>query len=125
MNGIYTLANDQVFDQTVALLNSIETHLGRDFPVLICPYDDRVERLAAEVATRPSVDIFRDRAIIDRWDHFCQQAWDLHPNAAERWSAIGSSPYYRFGTHRRFVAFDGPFDRLRLHGRRHPAARSH
>jgi len=44
INGICTLANDQVFNQLVALLNSIEVMLGKDFPVCVYPYDDRTHR---------------------------------------------------------------------------------
>lgn len=112
MDGIYTLGNDRVFDQIVALLNSIEVQLGPDFPVRICPYDDNLDRLQAEVARRPQVEIFADRAAIDRWDGICRAIWDLHPTARDRWAAAGSSGYHRFGTHRRLAAFDGPFDRF-------------
>lgn len=33
--GIYTLANDVVLDQLVALLNSIERNVGKDIPVCV------------------------------------------------------------------------------------------
>ncbi|WP_375539518.1 hypothetical protein [Planktothrix sp. FACHB-1365] len=35
--GIYTLANDVVFDQLVALLNSIEVNISPDIPVCVIP----------------------------------------------------------------------------------------
>jgi hypothetical protein len=33
--GVYTLANDVVFDQLVALLNSIEKNVSPDIPVSV------------------------------------------------------------------------------------------
>jgi hypothetical protein len=41
--GIYTLANDAVYDQLVALLNSIEVNVSPDIPVCIIPYDERLD----------------------------------------------------------------------------------
>lgn len=112
MNGICTLANDVVFDQVIALLNSIEAVMGSDFPVCIFPYDDRCDRLAAAIAHRPQVQIFADRAAIDDWDQQAKRVWDTHPTAKQRWAQITSEPYHRFGTHRRFGAFSGPFERF-------------
>ena len=112
MNGICTLANDRVFDQLVALLNSIEAILGSDFPVCVYPYDDNTERIAAEIARRPNVQLYQDRASIERWDAFARKIWDLHPTAKEQWQKISSSDYYRVGTHRRLCAFDAPFDQF-------------
>jgi hypothetical protein len=112
MDGICTLANDHVFDQVIALLNSIEAIMGPDFPVCIYPYDDQTDRLAAAIQNRPQVQIYSDPASIDYWDHQVQQLWDTHPTAKVRWAALTSDPYYRMGTHRRLCAFDGPFDRF-------------
>lgn len=47
--GIYTVANDVVFDQLVALLNSIEVNVGTDTPVCVIAYDDRTEKVQAEI----------------------------------------------------------------------------
>lgn len=112
MDGICTLGNDKVYQQIVALLNSIEAIMGPDMPVCIYPYDDNTEQIAAEVARRPNVQLYDDKASMERWDLFAQKAWDTHPTAKERWSQSGSSGYYRFGTHRRYCAFDGPFERF-------------
>ncbi|MEQ8973540.1 MAG: hypothetical protein RIE73_24505 [Coleofasciculus sp. C1-SOL-03] len=43
--GIYTLANDAVYHQLVALLNSIEVNVSPDIPVCVIPYDERLERV--------------------------------------------------------------------------------
>jgi hypothetical protein len=112
MDGICTLANDRVYDQVIALLNSIETILGKDIPVCIYPYDDNTERLAAEVAKRPNVELYNNKNSIAKWDRFAQLAWDTHPTARQIWQQAGSTGYHRFGTHRRYCAFDAPFDRF-------------
>jgi len=88
MDGICTLANDRIYDQLIALLNSIEVNGGKDLPVCVYPY------------------------VIDLWDNFAKSAWEPHPTAKERWLKAGSKGYHRFGTHRRYCAFDGPFDRF-------------
>ncbi|KAB0243285.1 sugar transferase [Microcystis aeruginosa EAWAG127a] len=112
MDGICTLANDRVYDQLIALLNSIEVNGGKDLPVCVYPYDDNTERIRAEIAQRPNVELFDDREVIDLWDNFAKSAWEPHPTAKERWLKAGSKGYHRFGTHRRYCAFDGPFDRF-------------
>ena len=110
MNGICTLGNDRVYDQIIALLNSIETMMG-DIPVCIYPYDDNTAKLAEEVATRPNVQLYDNTESIAKWDRFVRRVWDTHPTAKERWLAAGSTGYHRVGTHRRYGAFDAPFDR--------------
>ncbi|MDX2100725.1 MAG: sugar transferase [Leptolyngbyaceae cyanobacterium bins.59] len=112
MDGICTLANDYVYDQVVALLNSIEAILGPEMPICIYPYDDRMELLKAEVARRPQVQIYDHQDSIRQWDQFARDVWDTHPTARQRWSQVTTDPYHRFGTHRRYGAFDGPFDRF-------------
>ncbi|MFM6662947.1 MAG: Npun_R2821/Npun_R2822 family protein [Microcystis panniformis] len=112
MDGICTLANDRVYDQLIALLNSIEVNGGKALPVCVYPYDDNIERIRAEIAQRPNVQLFDNQEIIERWDNFAKSAWEPHPTAKERWLKAGSRGYHRFGTHRRYCAFDGPFDRF-------------
>jgi len=103
MNGICTLANDYVFDQLVALLNSIDVILGSEIPVCIYPFDDQTERISVEIANRPNVFIYQDQESIDRWDKFMLAA------APER---LNRSKFRLYGAHRRFCAFDGPFDKF-------------
>lgn len=110
MDGICTLANDRVYDQVVALLNSIEAIA--DMPVCIYPYDDNTDKLSLEVSKRPNVQLYDNRESIERWDNFAQAAWDTHPTARQIWQQAGSKSYHRFGTHRRYCAFDAPFDRF-------------
>jgi hypothetical protein len=112
MNGICTLANDYVYDQLVALLNSIEAIAGIEMPVCVYPYDDRCDRIQKEIAHRPNVQLYADQDSIQSWDQFVREIWDAHPTAQQQWQKIGSQPYHRVGTHRRFCAFDAPFDRF-------------
>ncbi|XZN92046.1 MAG: Npun_R2821/Npun_R2822 family protein [Microcoleus sp.] len=100
MNGICTLANDTVYDQLVALLNSIEVILGSSIPVCIYPFDDQIEQIKGEIVNRPNVFIYEDSASIERWDKFMEAA------APER---LNRKKFRLYGAHRRFCAFDGPF----------------
>lgn len=110
MKGICTLANDYVYDQVIALLNSIEVIMGPSTPVCIYPYDNRTEKIAAEIAKRPQVQLYNNQESIKAWDNFAASAWDTHPTAKERWLKAGTTGYHRFGTHRRYCAFDSPFE---------------
>lgn len=112
MDGICTLGNDRVYDQIIALLNSIDAITDGQMPVCIYPYDDNIAKLENAIADRGEVQIYRDRASMDKWDNFARQAWDTHPTARAEWQQVGSSGYHRFGTHRRYCAFDGPFERF-------------
>jgi hypothetical protein len=111
MNGICTLANDQVYHQLVALLNSIEVFMG-SIPVCVYPYDSNISQIAAEIAQRPHVQLYSDAISIQHWDRFSRQVWDLYPTARQHWKSSDPNFYYRIGTHRRLCAFDAPFDRF-------------
>ncbi len=103
MNGICTLGNDRVYDQLVALLNSIEVILGTETPVCIYPFDEQTKRLAAEIAKRPNVFLYENKESIERWDRFMAEASP---------ASMNRSKYRIYGGHRRFCAFDGPFDKF-------------
>ena len=103
MKGICTLANDTVYDQLIALLNSIEVILGSNTPVCIYPFDDQIEQIKAEIINRPNVFIYEDSASIQRWDEFMQAA------APER---LNRKKFRLYGAHRRFCAFEGPFEKF-------------
>jgi hypothetical protein len=113
-NGIYTLANDVVYDQLVALLNSIEIHAGADFPVCVIAYDDRLQRVRAEVSQRKNVSLLENPEIFQRWEEFSQRVWATHPHALTTWKAKGIAGVYRLNCNHRYAAFDleAPFDRF-------------
>ncbi|MEQ9358302.1 Npun_R2821/Npun_R2822 family protein [Coleofasciculus chthonoplastes] len=107
--GIYTLANDAVYDQLVALLNSIEVNVSPDIPVCVIPYDERLERVKPEVDSRANVTLFDNRESIQRWEDFATQVWAAYPAAKKK--AITRPPWGK-GHYRRFAAFDGQFERF-------------
>lgn len=113
-DGIYTLANDAVFDQLVALLNSIEANAGKNYPVCVIAYDQHLDRLRVELAQRPNVTLMDDPKIFGRWEEFSQQVWQTHPTALAEWQAQGIQGVYRLHCNHRYAAFDleAPFDRF-------------
>jgi hypothetical protein len=114
-DGIYTLANDYVYDQLVALLNSIEANAGEDIPVCVIAYNDNLERTRAEIAKRKNVILMEDPTLFQRWEEFSIQVWKTHPHALETWQREkGISGVYRLSCNHRYAAFDAdaPFDRF-------------
>lgn len=115
MDGICTLANDFVYEQVIALINSIEAIAGKELPICIYPYDDNVEKLTDAIRERPNVKLYSDRQSIAKWDKFAQDVWQAHPTAHGLWQQQkpkNSHNYNHGGTHRRYCAFDGPFERF-------------
>ncbi|MGQ4646390.1 Npun_R2821/Npun_R2822 family protein [Lyngbya aestuarii] len=112
-NGIYTVANDVVYDQLVALLNSIEINT-ENIPVCVIAYDDKLEKIRQEIATRSNVTLLEDSAIFARWEKFSAQIWQTHPTALTTWQARGIQGVYRLGMNRRYCAFDpdSPFEKF-------------
>lgn len=114
-DGIYTLANDKVYDQLVALLNSIEENAGRDIPICVIAYDDQLEQVGAEIAKRDNVTLLNDPELFRCWEDFSLRVWQAHPTALEFWRQQGiQTKFYRVGENHRYCAFDprAPFDRF-------------
>jgi hypothetical protein len=112
-DGIYTVANDTVYDELVAFLNSVERNAGGGWPVCVIPYDDRIDLVRREVEHRDNVFWFDDAAAIQRWEQFVTRIWATRPDASESWRRrLGVTGVHRIGMHRRFCAFDGPFERF-------------
>jgi lipopolysaccharide biosynthesis glycosyltransferase len=106
-DGIYTLANDAVYDQLVALLNSIEVNAGSDVPVCVIAYNEQMDRVREEVKSRKNVEILDDPALFERWEDFSYRVWQTHPNALRVWQEQGiKTKFYRVGENHRYVAFD-------------------
>ena len=106
--GIYTLANDVVYDQLIALLNSIEIHVSSSLPICIIPYDDRLDKVKSEIKNRPNLSLFDNQESINRWEDFAHKVWEAHPRNKE--SKASRPKWYKGHLHRKFVAFDGEFD---------------
>jgi len=109
-HGIYTLANDAVYDQLVALLNSIEVNISPEIPVCIIPYDDRLEKVKQEVNSRANVTLFDNWDSIQRWENFAHQVWAVHPGA--RKSRLSRNWWSTGHLQRKMCAFDGNFDKF-------------
>ena len=93
--GIYTLANDGVYDWLVAFLESCRVH-EPDMPVMVIPFDERMQRVNA----------LRDRYEFTVLEHESLEALD----------GIGAMyfPHDRKWPHafRKFAAFWGPFEQF-------------
>ena len=107
IQGLFTLANDIVYDQLVALLNSIEANYSRDIPVCVIPYDDNIEKVKGEISKRENTVLFSDKDSIKRWEGFAEKVW-------KNYSLEGNNIFGRHSitNHRKFCVFDGPFDRF-------------
>ena len=115
VDGIYTLANDKVCDQLVALLNSIEVNAGKDYPVCVIAYNDQLDRVKQALANRPNVTLLDDPALFQVWEDFSYDVWKAHPTALSYWQSRGiTTRFYRVGENHRYCAFDeaAPFDRF-------------
>ncbi|MEM9905996.1 MAG: Npun_R2821/Npun_R2822 family protein [Cyanobacteria bacterium P01_D01_bin.44] len=113
-DGIYTLANDKVYDQLVALLNSLEQNSGH-IPVCVIAYNDDIEKVTAEVEKRDNVCLLNEPDLFKRWEDYSLRVWQTHPTALADWKAAGvKTQFYRVGENHRYVAFDdaAPFDRF-------------
>ncbi|MEH2263712.1 Npun_R2821/Npun_R2822 family protein [Nostoc sp.] len=108
--GIYTLANDVVFDQLVALLNSIEVNISADIPICIIPYNDQLDLVRQEVNARKNVILFDNWDVIQRWEEFAHQVWAAQSSKKE--TKLSRSSWYKSHLQRKFVGFEGIFDKF-------------
>ncbi|QIZ72531.1 Npun_R2821/Npun_R2822 family protein [Oxynema aestuarii] len=107
--GIYILANDVVYDQFVALVNSIEANVSPDLPICVIPYNDRLELIQKEIQFRPQLSLFENWEAMRRWDEFARDIWAAHSVAQQHQS---HSDWYGGNLQRRLAAFEGDFDRF-------------
>ncbi len=61
--GIYIIANDQVIEQAIALLNSIRAY-DPDTPIIMIPDDDNNHAIAQRLAELFNVEIYDDLEFI-------------------------------------------------------------
>ena len=81
--GIYTLANDVVYHQLVALLNSLERNGAAHLPVCVIPYDDNLALVRGEISRRSGVSLFDDRAALDALGALRRTGLGLASDSAE------------------------------------------
>ncbi|MGY6529766.1 MAG: Npun_R2821/Npun_R2822 family protein [Cyanobacterium sp.] len=113
MKGIYTLANDVVVDQLIALLNSIRKNIG-DIPVAVIAYSDQLSNVKKEIKRFSNVELIDDFTLFEPWRHFSQEVWKAHPTAFDLWKNEGIKGVYRISCNHRYFAFDslGLFDQF-------------
>jgi hypothetical protein len=115
VKGIYTLANDKVIDQLIALLNSIEANAGQHYPVCVIAYNDQTELVEQEVKNRSGVTLLNDPNLFKVWEDFSYDVWSSHPTALSDWQKQGiATRFYRVGENHRYCGFDeaAPFDQF-------------
>ena len=110
LKGIYTLANDVVYDQLVALLNSIEANVSKDLPICVIPYDDNLDLVKLEIDSRANVTLFENQEALQKWDEWADKIWSAHPRAKE--SRYSRPRWYRAHLQRKFASFDGEFEQF-------------
>jgi hypothetical protein len=114
--GIYTLGNDVVYDQIVALVNSIERNVGKTIPICIIPFDDNSRKIRQFIASRPQLSLYDNAASIARWENFATTVWAAHPQS----QAISQSGlthqvpkwFKQCQLLRKMCAFDGDFEQF-------------
>lgn len=108
--GIYTLANDTVYDQLVAFLNSVEANYSKDIPICVIPFNDNTELVEKEVARRKNVYLFADLNAIQKWETFISSFNKLY----EEYPLVGVNKKQTevLPMHRKYCAFDGEFDKF-------------
>lgn len=109
--GIYVVANNNVYDQLVALLNSIEANYGQDTPVCVIPYNSDIDLVEKEIAKRNNVSLFNDQETIEKWERFVTSIQSLYydypydlGNKKKKAQKVQHS--------RKYCAFDGEFDKF-------------
>jgi hypothetical protein len=70
--GLYIVANDKVYDNAIALLNSIRLY-DTQVPVYLIPYDDNYSRVAQDLAARHQVELFPDLEFLNKlYSNICE-----------------------------------------------------
>lgn len=109
--GIYVVANNNVYDQLVALLNSIEANYSRDIPVCVIPYNNDIDLVEKEIFKRDNVFLFENQEIIEKWERFVTRVQALYYDYP---SELGSKKKkaQKVQHSRKYCAFDGEFDKF-------------
>lgn len=102
--GIYTLANDNLYDQLIALINSIRNNYDKNIPICIIPYDHRLNKIKS--LKMDNVFLFENQSSIKKWSDFASEVWQ-----SERFLSRKKSAWYHgSNTIRKLCSFDGPFE---------------
>ena len=94
--GIYITANDKVIDQAIALLKSIRCYDSQT-PVVLIPYDDNYQMIAAKLSQEFGVTLYPDLDFIERLSQ-------------ELYSIFGKNFFARPNQFRKQACWFGEFD---------------
>jgi hypothetical protein len=108
-NGVYILANDVVYDQLIALINSIEANVSPEISICIIPYNQKLDLVKKEVDCRSNLSIYSNLESLERWDKFADKVWSVHPAAIENQPR---NVWFKTPLLRKLAAFDGKFDKF-------------
>lgn len=108
--GIYLLANDKVYDQVIAVVNSIEVNYSKDIPICIIPFDDSLDLIRQEVEKRPQLFLFDNEDSIKKWDDFIQGLHTIFINYPM--PDVKGKRVEVLTMHRKYCAFDGDFEKF-------------
>ncbi len=104
--GIYTLANDNLYDQVIALINSIRSNYDSKIPICIIPYNNQINQL--KNLHLEQVFLFNQEESFNKWQNFAAEIWS-HP----RFGNLKQTAWYHgSNTIRKLCSFDGPFEQF-------------
>lgn len=106
--GIYLLANDNVYDPLVALLNSIEVNYSLNIPICIIPFNDNLNLITQEINKRKNVFLFENQKSIDKWEKFIIEFHKLY--YSNHYEDVIEKKSNVLSLHRKYCAFDGIFE---------------
>lgn len=109
MEGIYTLANDKVYDQLVALLNSIEANCG-DVAVCVIPYNENLDLVKQEINQRKNVFLFENQDSLKKWDSFVSHFYEIYYQYPHQ--GLTTKDTQKVPHSRKYCAFDGDFKKF-------------
>ncbi|HYW19178.1 MAG TPA: hypothetical protein VE956_07640 [Nodularia sp. (in: cyanobacteria)] len=102
--GIYTLANDNLYDQVIALINSIRKNYDAEIPICIIPYDHKIDKL--KNLNLEKVFLFDNPKSLTKWQNFASEIW-----ASDRFIELKQTAWYHgSNTIRKMCSFDGIFE---------------
>jgi len=102
--GIYTLANDTLYDQLVGLINSIHRHHDENARICIIPYDDKIDKI--KTLTSDKVFLFNNSDFIEVLSDFALSIW-----TNERFEGKTNQAWFHSSnTIRKLCSFEGVFD---------------
>ncbi|MCH8506710.1 MAG: hypothetical protein LAT50_20695 [Ectothiorhodospiraceae bacterium] len=102
--GIYTLANDNFYDQLVALINSIHSNHDKNARICIIPYDSKIEKI--KTLTSDKVFLFDNLDFIEVLSDFALSVW-----TDKRFKGKTKKAWFHYSnTIRKLCSFEGVFD---------------